>query len=160
MRSLLIAILVTVPAAARANFADVFDIGTAIGKVGAVAATTNGGIAAYYNPAGLAFRESTQLRIGGEMAHSELRVRHQRVEILRPFGVLIEAATPVPLVGWLRDKLAVGVAMHVIPDTALLVDGPTLGEAFLPYYENRTSGSWRSRRWRFAHCRTSPSASA
>ncbi len=130
--------LVLAPALAQASVADVFDLGPAMGKAGAVAATSDEGAAVYYNPAGLAFRERSSMRVGGQVVHSELHVRKAKVAIERPFGLLFDAATPVPLRGVLAGKLAVGIALHVLPDTLLLINSPRASEPFFPYYENRT----------------------
>src|SRR5437867_3156801 len=116
--------LLALPAVARASVADVFDLGPAMGKAGAVVATEDEGAAAFYNPAGLAFRDHARVRLGGEYLYSELRIRKEKVSIDRPFGLLVDAATPVPLLGALKDKLAVGISMHIIPDTLLAIDSP------------------------------------
>jgi len=130
--------LTLLPGAAHASFVEVFDYGPAMGKAGAVAATEDGGAAAYYNPAGLAFRQRPLLRIGGQFLNSQLKLRNQRVPISRPFGVLLEAAAPVPLLGWLDRKIAVGVALHISPQAWLTVEAPASTEPAIPYYQNRS----------------------
>ena len=121
-----------------ASVADVFDLGSAVGRASAVVATTDGGTAAFYNPGGLGFRDRPQLRVGFEWLHSELRLKNERVDIARPYGILIESATPVPLQGFLKDRLAVSATLYLNPESHLLVATPASATPTLPYYQNRT----------------------
>jgi hypothetical protein len=126
------------PLPALASVAEVFGIGSAVGKAGAVVATTDAGSSAFYNPGGLGFRPAPQLQVGFEALHSELRLKGERVDIARPFGVLVDAASPVPLRGVLAGRLAIGAALLLNPQSHLVVMAPAKAEPTLPYYENRT----------------------
>jgi hypothetical protein len=86
----------------------------------------------------LAYLERVELRLGAQGLHSELRLRQQRVPIARPFGLLLEIATPVPLRGLLADRLAVGAALHLTPRAWLTVQSPSSTTPIFPYYANRT----------------------
>lgn len=138
MRLSILILLCVIPSAAQASFVDVFDLGPAMARAGAVSTTTQSGDAAYYNPAGLAGQRQIELRVGCDLLRSQLTIRRQRVPIARPFAGFVEVAAPLPLGGILRDRLTLGMALHASPTAWLDVTAPTSTTPLLPYYHNRT----------------------
>ncbi len=137
MARLVLTVLLVVPRLAQANFADVFDLGPAMGRVGAVAALSSSGAAAFYNPAGLAWAEVPELRLGVASAYSALRLGGRRAPITEPGGILLEVATRLPLRGLLAERVAVGAALHLPPGAWLSVFAPASTTPSFPFYHNR-----------------------
>lgn len=125
---------------ARASVADVFGLGSEESAVaGASAARVHDFSAAYYDPAGLtlALRPEGSIGLVGFGANLPLpdgRSFHMTDHV----GVLVGAATPVPFVGALADRIYIGIALHVLPDTIVRVIAHTPDQAFYPLYDNRT----------------------
>ena len=125
---------------AAASEPEVFGLGSEESAVaGASAARVHDFSAGYYDPAGLtgAHRPEASFGVigfgsrlplpGGGNFHMSDRV-----------GLLVGAATPVPFSGFLADRIFVGIALHLLPDTIVRVIARTPDQAFYPLYDNRT----------------------
>src|SRR5262249_37907490 len=55
-----------------------------------------------------------------------------------PVGVVIGAASPLPLGGVMRNRLYVGIALYIVPDEVVRVIAHTPEQPFFPLYDNRT----------------------
>jgi long-chain fatty acid transport protein len=127
-------------APARASTPDVFGFGSeSTSLAGAVTACASDFSAAFYNPAGLALAGAARTVAFGVTGYtSELSIRGARQSISDPLGFELGVRAPVPLGGALRDRIAVGFALHMLPDQIVRVIAHTPEEAFFPYYDNRT----------------------
>jgi long-chain fatty acid transport protein len=129
------------PAAASA--ADVFGLGSAeTGVAGASAARVRDFSAGYYDPAALVGVRAPEASFGLLGFGSSLRVRASDGEhgapMTDPVGILIGAATPVPFTGVLADRLFVGLALYLLPDSIVRVIAHAPEQPFFPLYDNRT----------------------
>lgn len=120
------------------SLVDLIDVGPAMGRAGVVSASSTGGEAAYYNPAGLAFRPAPEIRIGVQTLRSGLALQGREVDIGAPWAISAELASPIPLVAPAEDLFAVGVMLQVLPDTRWALHAPNTTEPVLAYYQNRT----------------------
>ena len=55
-----------------------------------------------------------------------------------PLGIIVGAAAPVPLRGWLARRLYVGMVLYIVPEEVVRVIAHPPEEPLLPYYDNRT----------------------
>lgn len=125
---------------ARASVGDVFGLGSEESAVaGASAARVHDFSAGYYDPAGLTLARRPEGSLGVLVFGSRLPLPGGgNFHMSDNVGVLIGAATPVPFVGALADRIYLGVALHLLPDTIVRVVAHTPDEAFYPLYDNRT----------------------
>src|SRR5262249_19283419 len=125
---------------ASASTPDVFGFGSeSTSLAGAVTACAADFSAAFYNPAGLALAGSARSVAFGVTGYtSQLAIRGQHQTIRDPLGFELGVRAPVPLGGELRERIAIGFALHMLPDQIVRVIAHTPGEAFFPYYDNRT----------------------
>jgi long-chain fatty acid transport protein len=132
-------VLAAAPAPAAASVAEVFGASSRhAATAGAATATATDHAAVYYNPAGLAFAERSEVSIGISHGASFLDVAGRRQPLRSPFGVHIGSSTPLPFGGFLRDRLAVGLGLYVPGDLLVQVVGHAADDAFFPLYDNRT----------------------
>lgn len=133
-----IAVIVAAPAAGRANPAEIFGFGSrAAGVAGAVSAWIDDFSAGYYNPAGIAFAHGKSVSVGAVASLTRLQVNGVNQEGSDPIGVVVGATAPVPLGGFLADRLHVGIGLYVLPSTLIRVTARLPDEPFYPYYDNR-----------------------
>jgi long-chain fatty acid transport protein len=125
---------------AAASEPEVFGLGSEESAVaGASAAHVHDFSAGYYDPAGLVLAHRPEASFGVVGFGSALPLpgggtfhMHDRV------GLLVGAAAPVPFVGPLEDRIYVGIALHMLPDTIVRVIAHTPDQALYPLYDNRT----------------------
>jgi hypothetical protein len=125
------------PRTASASGADVFGMGSeAIARGGAMTAVSTGHEATFYNPAGLAFGERSELSIGYLRILSDLEIQTRRGEqeqkIEDPDLMVLGVALP------LGERVAIGFSSYVLPTTILHVIANSPEDPFFPYYANRT----------------------
>jgi hypothetical protein len=125
---------------ARASTADVFGLGSEESAVaGASAARVHDFSAAHYDPAGLTLATRAEGTVGLIGFGASLPLPDGRTfRMTDRVGILVGAATPIPFTGVLADRLYIGVALHILPDTIVRVIARRPGEAFYPLYDNRT----------------------
>src|SRR5262245_24034238 len=130
----------TLCAPARASTPDVFGFGSeSTSLAGAVTACASDFSAVFYNPAGLALAGSARTVAFGMTGYtSQLSIRGERQTISDPLAFELGVRAPVPIGGALRDRFAVGLGLHLLPDQIVRVLAHTPDEAFFPYYDNRT----------------------
>src|SRR5262245_60274214 len=114
---------------AAASSADVFGLGSeATALAGAVVARATDFSAAYYNPAGLALGAGArEIAFGFTGYASRLAVRGQRAGITDPVALELGIRLRVPFGGVLADRVALGFALHMLPDQILHVVAHTPG---------------------------------
>ena len=125
---------------AAASEPEVFGLGSEESAVaGASSARVHDFSAGYYDPAGLTLAHRAEASFGVVGFGSALPLpgggtfhMHDRV------GILVGAATPVPFTGVLADRIYVGLALHLLPDTIVRVLAHTPDQPFYPLYDNRT----------------------
>src|SRR5215510_8063890 len=103
---------------AAASTADVFGLGSeATALAGAVAARATDFSAAFYNPAGLALGSGgPEVAFGFSGYASRLAVRGQRAGISDPVALELGIRLPIPFGGALAGRVALGFALHMLPD--------------------------------------------
>jgi long-subunit fatty acid transport protein len=135
-----LALTVLIAASATASEPEVFGLGSEESAVaGASAARVHDFSAGYYDPAGLTLARRPEASIGVVGFGSRLPLPDgSNFHMTDRVGILVGAATPVPFTGPLEDRLFVGVALHLLPDTIVRVIARTPDQAFYPLYDNRT----------------------
>ncbi|MGZ3438955.1 MAG: OmpP1/FadL family transporter, partial [Polyangia bacterium] len=125
---------------AAASEPEVFGLGSEESAVaGASAARVHDFSAGYYDPAGLTLAHRPEASIGVIGFGSRLPLPGGgNFHMTDRVGILVGAATPVPFTGVLADRLFVGVALHLLPDTIVRVIAHTPDQPFYPLYDNRT----------------------
>jgi hypothetical protein len=118
----------------------VFGLGsTSSALAGAVTARVDDFAAAFYNPAGLVFGTGEgEVSLGFTGYGSRLSVGGRTMDIADPVAFELGVRVPLPLGGILRDRLAFGFALHMLPEEILRVLARAPTDAFFPYYDNRT----------------------
>jgi long-subunit fatty acid transport protein len=134
----LTALVIARPAAASEP--EVFGLGSEESAVaGASAARVHDFSAGYYDPAGLTLARRPEASVGVIGFGSRLPLPDGRnFHMTDRVGILVGAATPIPFTGPLADRLFIGVALHLLPDTIVRVIARTPDQAFYPLYDNRT----------------------
>ncbi len=133
------ALALLLPRLARASAADVFGLSSEESAVaGASTARVHDFTAGHYDPAALVRVERPEMSFGVLGFGSQLTVNGRVRPIEEPVGVVVGAATPVPL-GWkLRDRIFVGIALYLLPDAIVRVISQTPDQPFFATYDNRT----------------------
>lgn len=136
---LALTVLVAVPGA-RASEPELFGLGSEEAAVaGASAARVHDFSAGYYDPAGLVLARRSEASVGVVGFGSALPLPDGRsFHMSDRLGILVGAATPIPFVGALADRIYFGVALHLLPDAIVHVIAHTPDQAFYPLYDNRT----------------------
>jgi long-chain fatty acid transport protein len=141
LRSGLVTTLLVALAAghAQASPADVFGLGSrASAQAGAVTASVTDFSAVFYNPAGLAFSDTTELGFGVLGFGSGLSIRDRRMDITDPIALEVGGRIPVPLGGVLARRLFLAFALTTPPSSILRIISRYPQEPFFPLYDNRT----------------------
>jgi long-chain fatty acid transport protein len=129
-----------VAGSARASEPEVFGLGSEEAAVaGASAARVHDFSAGYYDPAGLVLARRAEASVGvvgfgAQLSLPEGRTFHMSDRV----GILVGAATPIPFTGVLADRLWIGLALHLLPDSIVRVIAHTPDQPFYPLYDNRT----------------------
>jgi hypothetical protein len=127
------------PGETRASGFDVQGIGPeSVAEVGARNASAEDGTAAFLNPAGLAFGQSTTLSLAPTFSFSTLQAQDKPLPLEDPVGITLTAAALVPLEGPLANRLRIGFSGYFLPTAALRLLARTPETPFYPYYDNRT----------------------
>lgn len=123
-----------------ASEAEVFGLGSEESALaGASAARVHDFSAGYYDPAGLVLARRPEAAVGLVGFGSRLPLPGGgHFHMTDRIGILVGAATPIPFVGPLADRLYVGLALHLLPDTVVRIVSRTPDQAFYPLYDNRT----------------------
>jgi hypothetical protein len=95
--------------------------------------------ALYYDPAGLVASPGGELVLGTVGAYSHLSINADHASLADPIGFQLALRAPLRLGGALADRLAIGVALHVLPRTVARVTAPAPDEAFYLHYADRLS---------------------
>lgn len=123
----------------RAGAFDVLGGGpTGIAEANARAARATDGMAAFFNPAGLAAGQGIHVEIAPMLGISGLSAQGASAPLTDPFGIVLAADATVPLTGLFEDRIRVGIALHIPPTAALrlLIERPDTPQ--YPYFLNRT----------------------
>jgi long-subunit fatty acid transport protein len=128
---------------AMASTADAVGLGEVESAVaGASAARVHDFSAGHYDPAGLTLADRPQATIGVTGLGAQLKIRSpdltRTTGIADPLGIVIGAATPIPFVGALKNRLYLGIALYLVPDAVVRVISHRPEEPFYPLYDNRT----------------------
>ena len=141
VRQLLTAILLVIAGwggQARGSAVELFGFGargTAMG--GAVATTSDGFEAVYYNPAALTLARNLSVNVGMQGGHFDLKVNSTDWNVRDAPALTIGFGLPVPFGGWLKERLSLGFGF-VIPQSAVLIaDIPSPGEEAFTLLETR-----------------------
>lgn len=117
----LVAVAALAPPTAEASVPQLFGYGArGVALAGTLTATAAGHEAVYYNPAGLAFSRRPKLALGIVGAGFLLEVDGASVHRDVARAMVIGFDVPLPFVGPLRDRLAIGFGF-VLPESAILV---------------------------------------
>ena len=87
---------------------------------GAVASTTQGHESVYYNPARLAYASAPSFAIGFSSGEFALRIDQREVSVRSAPALTLGIALPLPFLGWLEDRIALGLGL-VLPQTSILI---------------------------------------
>lgn len=87
---------------------------------GAVASTSQGHGSVYYNPARLAFDSAPSFSIGYASGEFDLRIDGEEVDVRSAPALTLGLSLPLPFLGWLEDRIALGLAL-VLPQTSVLI---------------------------------------
>lgn len=109
------------------------------GQANAGVASADDAAALYYDPAGLVIAPGMELAIGTIGASSHLAVGDRRSTLTHPIGVQLAMRAPLPLGGAWRDRIVVGLALHLLPHDVLRVEAPAPEEPAYTYYGDRMS---------------------
>jgi long-chain fatty acid transport protein len=132
-------VVLLVASRSAASGADLFGLGPrASAQAGAVAASATDFSAVYYNPAGLAESDTTELALGVLGFGSGLTIGGRAFGIADPVAVLAGGHAPLPLGGVLERRLYFGLALSVVPTSVLRIISRYPEEPFFPLYDNRT----------------------
>ena len=125
---------------AAASEPELFGLGSEEAAVaGASAARVHDFSAGYYDPAGLTLARRPEASVGVIGFGSSLPMPDgSRFHMSDRLGILVGGATPIPFTGALADRVYVGIALHLLPDSILRVVAHTPDQAFYPLYDNRT----------------------
>ena len=87
---------------------------------GAVAATSTGHASVYYNPARLTFQADPSFTIGVSQGSFALTIDDSDVDVRSAPALTLGLAIPLPFLGWLEDRIALGLGL-VMPQTSILI---------------------------------------
>ncbi len=131
-------LLALAPATALASALELFGYGArGLALVGASATTARGHAGVYYNPAALALEKRPSFGIAYQAAAFDLERNGGEVSVRDAPALTLGLCVPVPLKGFLADRLAAGLGF-VIPQSSLLIaDLPRPGEPSFAVLESR-----------------------
>ncbi len=108
-------------------------------QANAGAASVDDASALYYDPAGLVGGPA-EVELGAIGGFSHLAVGDTTSSSLSdPYGFQLAVRAPVPLRGALHGRIAVGIALHMLPVDITRVTAPAPDRAFYPMYGDSTS---------------------
>ncbi len=107
---------------------------------GAIASSSSGHEAIYYNPAGLAWAEHPTFSLGYQYASFGLNIRDEPLDVQAAPALSLGFSMPLPLGGTMRNKLSLGLGF-VLPQTSIfLTRTPFPGTPHFPLLQNRAQG--------------------
>ncbi len=135
-----LALTALIAGGAAASEADLFGLGSEESALaGASAARVHDFSAGFYDPAGLTLARRPEASFGVVGFGSALPLPGGRTfHMSDRVGILVGAATPIPFSGVLADRLFIGIALHLLPDSIVRVIAHTPDQPFYPLYDNRT----------------------
>lgn len=123
---------------ARPSAVDLFGLGargTAMG--GAVATSSAGFEAVYYNPASLTLATEPSFNLGLQTAHFDLEFLGETTDTRNAPALTIGFGLPLPFGGPLRDRLFLGFGFVIPQSSVLIADIPRTGEPGFTLLETR-----------------------
>ena len=128
------------PATVHANPVDIFGLTSRrAGQANSGIAAADDAAALYYDPANLVARPGGELLIGALGAYSHLSINASRASLSDSFGVQLGARTQLPLGGALAGRIAIGLALHLVPTLAARVVTASSEQPLYPQYGDRVS---------------------
>jgi long-subunit fatty acid transport protein len=130
--------LVCLPGTAAASVLDLFGYGArGVSLAGAAATTAEGHAAVYYNPAGLGFERHRTFSLGYQHAVFALELDGTAADVRDAPATLIGMGIPLPLGGFMAERLALGAAFVIPFGSVLLAEVPRPGEASFVLLQSR-----------------------
>lgn len=138
MRCLLLAATLCLALPAHASAPDLFGYGArSQALAGATVSDTRGHAAVYANPAGLAFERQTSVALGYQFTTLDLTLDGQAADARDATATMIGFDLPLPLGGWLEDRLALGAGFVIPTNSVLVADIPRPGDPDFVLVGNR-----------------------
>jgi len=133
-----LALGVLVTPRADASGPDLFGFGArGQAMAGAVAATAESFESVYYNPAGLAFDKRPSFTIGYQHASFDLKSSGAPVDTRDAPALTLGFVMPLPLGGFLKERLSIGLGFLIPQSYILVADIPAPGAPTFVLLENR-----------------------
>jgi len=133
-----VAIFLLASPGARAGAVDLFGFGargTSMG--GAVATTSEGFEAVYYNPAALTLTADLSFNLGIQGGSFDLAINEQKSDVRDAPALTIGFGLPVPFGGWLKERISLGFGFVIPQSSVLIADIPRPGEPSFTLLETR-----------------------
>jgi long-chain fatty acid transport protein len=122
----------------RASAVDLFGFGARGSAMGGAVATTSTGFeAVYYNPASLTLASDLSFNIGIQGAHFDLHLNQQKLDVRDAPALTIGFGLPIPFGGWLEKRLTLGFGFVIPQSSVLIADIPRPGEPGFTLLETR-----------------------
>lgn len=126
------------PTGARGSALDLFGYGArGLSMAGAAATTAEGHAAVYYNPGALGFERHRTFSLGYQHAIFDLNANGEPADAPGAPALLIGMGIPLPLGGFMAERLTLGAAFVIPFGTVLLAQVPRPGEASFALLESR-----------------------
>ncbi len=117
---------------------DLFGFGaSAVSQVGAVATAPDGYAAVYHNPGALGRGNVPTLSLGYSVGHPDLSIGEVQADATRISALTIGFELPLPLGGWLEERLALGGGFYIPTNTVLYARLPPPGTPHFPVLSHR-----------------------
>ncbi|MDP6945655.1 MAG: hypothetical protein QF464_16010, partial [Myxococcota bacterium] len=123
---------------ASASAPDLFGYGArGQGMAGAAVSTSQGHAGVYYSPARLAYDKEPSFAIGYAHGELDLAIDGRAVPVRGAPALTLGLSLPIPFLGWLEDRIALGLGL-VLPQTSILIaDIPRPSTPSFALLENR-----------------------
>ena len=106
------------------------------GQANAGVASVDDAAALYYNPAGLVARPGGDVSIGIIAGYANLE---RGGSLADPAAAQLAIRAPLPMRGALRNRIVVGIALHLLPHDIAHIIAPAPDQPYYPYYGDRMS---------------------
>ncbi|MEE2787918.1 MAG: hypothetical protein VX589_11315 [Myxococcota bacterium] len=104
---------------------------------GGVVSAPQGSEAVYYNPAGLAFLDRPQFKLGYQFSAFSLEQNNRREDVPHAMATTIGVALPLAFGGFLHRRLAIGAGFVIPTNTVLTASLPAPGTPHFPIVGHR-----------------------